>query len=231
MNVLKRYLVDFSSLFFPRLCSSCRTDLTPQEHFLCISCLYNLPVTDFHLHEGNTIEKIFWGRVKIKAASAFLFFRQKGKVQHMMHQLKYHGNAELGVFLGKLYGQSLVSQEAYKNADLLIPVPLHPKKHKKRGYNQSEKIAEGLSSVLNIPVNNTILKRIKQIGSQVGKSRIDRVESLKECFLADCPEGKTDKVILIDDTITTGSTLEACVLALNNIGIENICILSLAYAE
>lgn len=230
MNLFNRYLLDFKSLFFPRLCNGCRTMLTAQENLVCTSCTYNLPFTNFHILKENQLEKTFWGKVNIQSASAYLYFKQGGAVQNLMHQLKYNNMPELGIWLGEMYGRQLAKFSDYSDFDALIPVPLHKIKQRKRGYNQSEQIAIGLSKVLNIPVISNVLKRVKYADSQVQKSRISRYDNLKASFIAENPTG-IHKVILVDDTITTGATLEACVHALNHVGIDKISILGIAYTS
>ena len=230
MNLLNRYLLDFKSLFFPKLCNGCRTTLTAQENLVCTACIYNLPFTDFHIHTENQLEKTFWGKVIIQNASAYLYFKQGGIVQSLMHQLKYNNMPELGIWLGEMYGKQLTKFSDYSDFEAIIPVPLHKTKQRKRGYNQSEQIAIGLSKVLGIPVVNDVLKRTRYADSQVQKSRISRYDNLKASFSAENQQN-ISKAILIDDTITTGATLEACAHALNSAGIDKISILGIAYTS
>ncbi|ADY53797.1 phosphoribosyltransferase [Pseudopedobacter saltans DSM 12145] len=230
MNLFNTYLSDFCSLFFPALCCGCKTTLLRQEELLCTKCIYNLPYTNHNLQENNQLEKIFWGRVNILGASAFLYFKQGGTVQRIMHQLKYNNRPDLGFLLGELYGKHLIKHTEFKDYDAIIPVPLYRTKEKKRGYNQSEKIALGLGQSLDIPVNNSLLVRVKSTDSQVHKNRISRYENLKHSFIVKNNQPNLKKVILIDDTITTGSTLEACIEALNHNGIHEITVLGIAYA-
>lgn len=230
MNLLNRYLLDFKSLFFPNLCNGCKTMLTTQENLVCTACIYNLPFTNFHIHKENQLEKTFWGRANIQSASAYLYFKQGGIVQNLMHQLKYNNMPELGIWLGEMYGRQLVKFSDYSDFDALIPVPLHKTKQRKRGFNQSEQIAIGLSNILGIPVMTDVLKRTKYADSQVQKSRISRYDNLKASFTAK-NEMNINKAILVDDTITTGATLEACFHALNNAEIDKISIMGIAYTS
>jgi len=229
MNLINRYFKDFISLIFPNLCCACGTSLVQYEHLICIKCIYQLPYTNFHLNKDNTLAKQFWGRVRVNSAAAFLMFNKRGKVQRLMHQLKYNNHPEIGVELGRLYGLDLKKSEYYQEIEVIIPVPLHPKKQKKRGYNQSEQFAIGLSKSLEKPVDTKILKRIKYADSQALMNRNQRHENMKTVFQANGSSPLPNHVLLVDDTITTGATLEACVLELNKIGIKNIHIAGIAF--
>lgn len=229
MNLIYRYISDFLSLIFPNLCCACGTSLVQQEKLLCISCIYQFPYTDFHLDRDNKLAKQFWGRVNISSASAFLFFTQKSKVQKLMHQLKYNNRPEIGIELGRLYGNILKAESRYSNIEAIIPVPLHPKKQKKRGYNQSEQFAIGLSQSLGKPINNQVIKRVKFAESQTSMNRSMRHENMKTVFKANKNNIPLNNVLLVDDTITTGATLEACAIELQNIGIKNIHIIGIAF--
>ena len=145
MNAAGQYWNDFISLIFPKMCYACGRPLVSQEHITCISCEYQLPYTNFHLDKDNKLAKQFWGRVKLESAVAYLYFRKSGRVQNLMHQLKYHNHPEIGLELGKRYGNMLKKQTAYQHLGAIVPVPIHYKKRHQRGYNQSEEIAEGLS--------------------------------------------------------------------------------------
>ncbi len=229
MNLIYRYLKDFTSLFFPNLCCACGASLVQHEYLVCTKCLYQLPYTNYHLDSENKLVKQFWGRVQINTATAFLLFTPKGKVQKLMHQLKYNNHPEIGIELGRLYGLELKKLDQYQNIEMIIPVPLHPKKQKKRGYNQSEQFAIGLSKSLEKPIDTKILRRIKYADSQTFMNRNQRYENMKTVFKATANGPIPSHVLLVDDTITTGATLEACVLALNKIGIENIYIAGIAF--
>jgi ComF family protein len=229
MSGIKQYLSDFLSLFFPEICYACGDSLVESEALICSTCLYQLPFTNYHLEPENKLAKQFWGRVHINSAMAFLYFNKGGKVQNLMHQLKYNNQQQIGVILGNLYGKQLLKDNTFKNIDAIIPVPLHPKKQKKRGYNQSEKFAIGLSEILNIKICNDILYRAEFKESQTSKSRSNRFDNMKTVFRAHETLNTFENIILVDDTITTGATLEACVLALQQIGIKNINIVGIAF--
>ncbi|MCX6269049.1 MAG: phosphoribosyltransferase family protein [Bacteroidetes bacterium] len=225
------YLSDFISLIFPRICAGCGNSLWKNEEVLCHFCEYHLPKTNFHLDPDNPVTLLFRGRVALETGAAFLHFHKGSKVQRMVHQLKYKGRKDIGVYLGELYGQMLKDAPLFCPADAIIPVPLHKKKYMQRGYNQSEQFAIGLSCSMNIPVNNRLLTRTKATETQTRKSRFSRYQNVNEIFTVNSPQdwaGK--KLILVDDVITTGATLESCILALNAIPGVRISIVCIASA-
>ena len=231
MNLLATYLKDFGSLIFPEICHACGTSLVATEKHFCTACIYQLPYTNFHLSPDNKIAKQFWGRVNVNSATAFLYFNKAGKVQNMMHQLKYNNQPQIGIEIGRMYAEQLQEHDTYTSAEVIIPVPLHPIKLLKRGYNQSEQFAIGLSEILDIPVKTDILFRDKAAESQTSKSRGNRFDNMKTVFKAHETEFSFKNVLLVDDTITTGATLEACTFALQDVGIKVINIVGIAYAE
>ncbi|TKC00574.1 ComF family protein [Pedobacter cryophilus] len=231
MNVITGYLKDFASLIFPELCQACGDSLVNTEKHFCTTCIYQLPYTNYHLVPDNRLAKQFWGRVNINAATAFLYFNKAGKVQNMMHQLKYNNQPQIGEELGKMFGKQLKETFPYHLAEAIIPVPLHPKKLIKRGYNQSETFANGLAEILQIPVVTDLLFRDKAAESQTAKSRSSRFENMKTVFKALDNQHSYKSVLLVDDTITTGATLEACAFALQEIGIKEINIVGIAFTE
>ncbi len=143
-------LNDFISLIFPHVCASCGKSLYKNERSICTYCAYHLPKTNFHLDNENPIAKIFWGRINIHSAGAYYGFNKGSKVQHLIHQLKYKGKKDVGVTIGKWYGNDLKQNTDFNTVDVIIPVPLHPTKEKKRGYNQSNYFAEGLAHSMNV---------------------------------------------------------------------------------
>lgn len=232
MNLIYSYLKDFTTLIFPELCNACGTALVNHEKLICITCLHQLPYTNFHRDHENKLAKQFWGRVNINAAGSYLYFTKKGKVQNLMHQLKYNNQPDVGIELGRLYGLELKKYAPYNLCNAIIPVPLHPKKIKKRGYNQSEQFAIGLSQSLAIPVLGYGLSRIKSSKSQISMSRKDRYDNMATAFRAENIDLEIEPhILLVDDTITTGATLEACVIALNQVGIKEISIAGIAFTS
>ena len=222
---------DFISLIYPRICLSCGNSLYKNEECICTKCLYHLPKTNFHNEKDNPITQIFWGRVKIESAAAYYFFSKGGNVQHLIHQLKYKGHKEIGIYIGKLYGLELKESDLFKNIDVVIPVPLHWKKFKKRGYNQSEQFAKGLSQTMEIDVDSNTLYRKIASETQTKKSRFNRWENVKEIFeIKNVDNLKGKHILLVDDVITTGSTLESCANALLKIPEIKISVAAIACA-
>lgn len=231
MRIAKRYLSDFIGLLFPELCNGCGADLAIGEKDICINCLLDLPFTDYHLYTDNKVAKQLWARLPC-TAMALLFFKKGSKVQQLMHNLKYNGKADLGIRLGVVLGEKIQKSVLYQGIDLIIPVPLHARKQKIRGYNQSECIAIGLSRVIDVPVNTTCLVRNQLTATQTRKNRFTRFENMQTVFeVLHCENLKNLHILLVDDVITTGATLEACGLALFNAGINKLSIATVAFTE
>ena len=198
-------------LAFPVVCEGCGTDLTEKQHQLCARCLSTLPQTNFHLLGENPVERIFWGRVPLLHATAQYYFTKESIVQHLMHQLKYKGNKEVGFYLGRLMGLAMAESNRFSFIDALLPLPLHPSKEHKRGYNQATVLCEGISDVLGKSVLKNIVVRPEHTETQTRKSRLERWQNMEGKFeLADASAIESKHVLLIDDVITTGATLEAC---------------------
>ncbi len=220
---------DFIDMLFPRTCLTCRSLLEKNEELICTHCRYELPQTNFHLQADNDLARKFWGRVPLKYAFAYLRFVKTGKVQMLLHHLKYYGKEEIGEMLGRWYGNELKKSELAQEFDLVLPVPLHPSKLKKRGYNQCDSIAKGLAEGLGIAWDSQLLVRNKATMSQTRKDRIERWENVEDIFSVLQLEKVRDKhILLIDDVITTGATLEACSLPLQNVGCKSLSIAGLA---
>ena len=215
----------FIGLFYPSVCAACGNSLYKWERIVCTRCKAFLPKTGYELNEDNPLARMFYGKVRLKAVAACFFFSKEGKVQHLIHELKYKGNADAGVFLGQELGKSIREAPLFQDLDYLIPVPLHPKREKERGYNQSMMIAKGISEVTGIPVGDKYLIRSVNTATQTHKSKEERWKNVKDIFEVKHPEQLEDKyVLLIDDVLTTGATLEACALKLSTIpGITISC--------
>ena len=206
---------DLYRLFYPTLCAACSRVLMRSETTLCLGCISRLPTTDFHLHSDNQMEKHFWGKVNFERAASFLYFHKSNAVQRLMHMLKYKSRLDIGLFFGQLYAQELKNHSPYNAADIVIPVPLHDAKKRKRGYNQSELIATGLAEGLNLPCRTDLLLRTVITETQTRKTRLERWQNVSTIFECPSPEAlKGKRVLLVDDVVTTGSTLEACAVAL-----------------
>ena len=210
------FLYSFIDLFYPSVCAACGRSLFQGEQVVCLHCRTLLPKTGYERQADNPLATLFYGRVRFQAVTACYFFSKEGKVQHLIHELKYQGNADAGVFLGEELGKTLVEAPLFQDIDYLVPVPLHPKRERQRGYNQSQLIAEGVSSVTGIPIGESFLVRTVNTATQTHKSKEDRWRNVKDIFTlrhGEALEGKS--LLLIDDVLTTGATLEACALALS----------------
>ena len=199
------------NLFFPNVCLSCNHELLDNEIYICTNCRHDLPVTNYHLDGYDQVKKAFYGRVKLENASALLRFQKKGIVQQLMHNLKYKGHQEIGTFLGAWLGDELKNIVDYKDIDLVIPVPLHKRKRRKRGYNQVTLFSKEIANCMNIESLTSVLVKVSDASSQVNKSRLARWSSNKEVFAIQNLNLIDNKhVLLVDDIITTGATIEAC---------------------
>jgi len=212
------WLQDFLSLLFPRTCLLCGTLLGRQERLLCMVCDFHLPRTGYHAEKDNPLSRSFWGRADIEAAAAYFYFSKGGKVQQLLHHLKYKGNKEVGLVIGEQYGHTLKAAELFRDVDVIIAVPLHPSRQKERGYNQSQLFATGLSRSMGARLDDAVLCRKVATESQTRKSRYKRWENVREIFAVSNSRGLEGKhILLVDDVITTGATIEACVKALRTI--------------
>ena len=220
-----RLIYSILELFYPSICAACGTSLFRWEHLVCTRCRNFLPHTGYERNEENPLAQLFYGRVRLKAVTSCYFFSKEGKVQHLIHELKYKGNRDAGVFLGQELGKTIKDAPLFQDIDYLIPVPLHPKREKKRGYNQSMVIAQGVSEVTGIQIGADFLIRSVNTATQTHKSKEERWQNVKDIFElrhAERLEGKY--VLLIDDVLTTGATLEACAHLLSSVpGITISC--------
>lgn len=206
-NEIKDSLLHF---IFPHLCEGCGTDLLNRNSCLCIKCISDLPRTSFENFQGNPVEKRFYGRMALLQAAAHLYFTKGSMVSHLVHQVKYNRNKELGIQLGCLMGDALKNSSRFY-PDLLIPVPLFPDREKKRGYNQSELLCVGIADRLQVPIQNKAISRPIHTDTQTRKGRIERWKNIEGKFVINAPGIVSGKhVMLVDDVITTGATLESC---------------------
>ena len=221
--------LSFIDLIFPRICAGCQQPLHHKEELICTDCRFELPVTNSHLQENDKLKNRFIGKVDLEYSLAYLKFVKGGKVQKMMHELKYKGNIEVGELLGRMYGSELKENGFSGKFDLVLPVPLHPNRLIIRGYNQSDSLAKGLSESLQIEWRTDVLKRGIETETQVNKTRLERYENMKDVFFVEKPDGLSQKkIVIVDDTLTTGATLESCALALRDVGVTNVSIIAFA---
>lgn len=230
-QVAYNILHDFIALIYPRNCVSCGNSLYHHEDQICLYCSVHLPKTQFHLEVRNPVEQLFYGRVQINMASSYYLFNKKGDVQKILHAIKYKGNKELANLIGKYYASDLKNISALRSADVIVPVPLHEKKLKQRGYNQSEEFARGIAKELNLELNPTLLKRKEDNSTQTKKNKYERWENVNDIFEVDQNQiGDYKHLVLVDDVVTTGATIEACIQALQKCGDIKISVLTMAYA-
>jgi ComF family protein len=222
---------DFISLLFPRLCYGCGNHLLRNENLICTECYVVIPRTNFHIENENPVAQLFWGRCMIEKAAAFSFFNKGSRIRNLIHNLKYKGIKELGYELGRIYGLSLKSSGFTVNIDLIIPVPLHPSKKRNRGFNQSELISTGIADATGLPVNINSLARSKVSTTQTRRSRFERWTNVEGIFrVTDSDILKDRHILLVDDVITTGSTIESCANELLKVEGVKVSVVALAFA-
>ncbi|MGC9150205.1 MAG: ComF family protein [Microbacter sp.] len=225
---IKKTISEFLNLIYPNTCIACHKTLVQGEQHLCFQCLSELAFTSFHLQPDNPIEQRFWGKIPVCRATALFIFQKETHSQLILHHLKYKGNKDLGAVMGRMLGEKINGIPGF-DVDLIIPVPLHPKKLAKRGYNQSEWIAKGISEKLNVPVDTHHLIRVIENPTQTKKGVYERWENTSGIFdVQDVAALKEKHILLVDDVITTGSTMEACVKALQKVDKLNVSMAFLA---
>jgi ComF family protein len=228
VKTLRNYFSNFISLFFPQLCHACGENLVSGEMLICTKCIYNLPYTNFHQQKDNVVAQQFWGRLKIENAHALCYFTKGGSVQELMHRFKYDDVPGIGNKFGQLTGAQI--RDSWPNVDVIIPVPLHKSKLRKRGYNQSATFAVGLANKLEAVVDEKSLQRIKKTESQTKKSRAERASNMAGVFtVANASNLAGKHVLLVDDIMTTGATLEACGRELLKVEGLRLSIATIAY--
>ena len=228
---ITRMSYDFIRLLYPKTCIACKKDLNHSESFLCLHCEYDLPKTNFHKEQDNIVEQTFWGRAQVERAASYFYYRKGSKYQELIHELKYKGKKHIGQYLGQKFARDLLDSD-FRDVDIIVPVPLHPKKKRKRGYNQSEWIAHGIGDVLDKPVLTKNLYRKTNTSSQTKKSRFDRWENVKHVFgTKSIKRFSNQHVLLVDDVITTGATLEACINEILNCPNAKVSLISLGYSS
>lgn len=226
----KNYFNDFLHLFFPHTCEGCGTDILNNEDALCAECLTALPQTGFLSTPNNPVEKIFYGRLAVEQAGSAFYFNSDSLIQHLIFQFKYRNNTTAGFYLGKILGKLLFHSGRFNDIDIIIPLPLNEKKLYKRGYNQAALLAKGISEILNKPVAENALERTLFTETQTLKNRITRWQTMEGAFkLINASIINNKHILLVDDIITTGATLEACGHSILEAENTRLSICTLAY--
>jgi len=211
LSVSKKYFNDLLHLFYPHNCEGCGSDILYDTQFLCARCMHRLPETGFFAKPFNPVEKLFYGRADIQHAGASYYFTKDSLLQHLLIQLKYKSNREAGYFLGRMMGHSLMRSDRFAGIDLVVPLPLNHQKEQMRGYNQAALICEGITGVWNKPVSKDSVTRLRFTETQTRQNRVNRWQNMEGVFAVTRPgELENKHILLVDDVITTGATLEAC---------------------
>jgi ComF family protein len=218
-------------LAFPHLCAGCGNSLSSAADLLCIRCIADLPLTGFHRHADNPVEKVFWGRLPLAGATAHCYFTRDSLMQTLMHEFKYRGHRELGFFLGRQMGQHIATSGRFRGVDALVPLPLFASRERRRGYNQAFVLCQGMAEAMKIPVLKDAVRRSTSTETQTKKSRVERWRNMEGRFEL-CGEGLEGKhLLLVDDVITTGATLEACGRELLTVKDLQLSVAALCYSR
>lgn len=225
------YFNCFIELFFPKICVVCGRRLSRHENWVCIVCWFDLPVAYFNNRTENKVAQLFSEHINIKHAASYFSYQKDSQYKQIIYAIKYYGIKELGFETGRKFGDTLKEITNLKTVDLLVPVPLHPRKQKNRGYNQSEWIARGISDAMNLPVITNNLVRKVHTSTQTKKNRSERWQNVQEIFDVKNPDFfKGKHILLIDDVVTTGATLTSCAENLLKIEGVNVSIATLAFS-
>jgi ComF family protein len=230
MSYIYDFWDDFISLLFPRLCYACGNHLMRNENLICTECYVVIPRTNYHKEKDNPVARLFWGRCMIEKAAAFSYYNKGSRIRNLIHNLKYKGVREIGYELGRIYGLSLEKAGFMSDIDMIIPVPLHPDKMRIRGFNQSEIISLGIASSSQLPVDTKSLGRTIVSATQTKRSRYERWTNVEGIFQVTDPQTIIGKhILLVDDVITTGSTIESCSNELLKIEGVKVSVVALAF--
>jgi ComF family protein len=231
-SIVLRPWNDFLHLLYPEICVSCGEELTENEGYICSICDASLTETSFHLFtEPSPFDKLFWGRTDVASTFALYQFQKKSPIQSLLFQFKYKHTEKIGRVFGQRIGERIKASEKYAGIECLIPVPLHPKKAFVRGYNQSLALAQGISETTGKPVNSNLIQRSRHTSTQTKKDRFDRWENVASAFVVHPRIKDHAHIALVDDVVTTGSTLEAMALAIREVHPDiQISVLTLAIA-
>jgi len=231
LKSILRSLSDFFSLVYPQICVVCGVNLFKQETVLCSKCNYNLPCTNFNDLQHNEVSRLFWGRIPIQYSTSYFYYIKGSQFQNILYNLKYEGKKYIGTEMGKIFGMKLIHTD-FCSIDVIHPVPLHIKKLKRRGYNQSEMIAKGIAEGLNKPLITDAIIRIAESDTQTVRSRYERWQNVKGIFKIVKKNKLSNKhILLVDDVVTTGSTLESCAIEMLDLDNTKVSIATLAFAK
>ena len=229
-HLMPNILTDLFDLFFPPTCINCSELLQIKDRYLCFACLSELPMTHFSGHAGNELETSFKGRIPIQAATSLLYFQKKGIVQKLIHELKYHHQPKIGSFLGNWLGEEMVASKRFELIDIVVPVPLHRDKERKRGYNQVHSFAKSLAVALEADLQVNLLEKTRNGQTQTLKNREQRMMGEdQEYMLKDSMLLENKHILLVDDTITTGATMKACADPLSDVAGLKLSLASMAF--
>jgi ComF family protein len=230
MALVKNWVNGLMQLFFPHTCAACGSDVLNEETALCMQCLHQLPVTNFNLHANNPVEKIFWGKLSITAATSYCHFTKQSLIQNILHQAKYKNNQQAAIFMGNLLGTSLIQSNRFNTIDAIVPLPLFAARLKKRGYNQATLISKGIAAQTGKPIIETAVTRLSATETQTHKNRVERWQNMQGRFMVTNAAVLENKhILLVDDVVTTGATLEACGQELLTIKGTQLSIATIAY--
>ncbi len=234
MNIAQKYYEGFVSLFFPQLCLACGVELPPNNEKICMACESELPKTNFHLHDNNdnVFYKRMWGRFTLRTAASLYWYNRGERTKNLIHNLKYKHQSEIAITLGQYYADYLLDAPEFQSVDVIVPVPMHPKKEKERGYNQADKFAEGLSDTFQKPWYKDALRKVTTTISQTKKGKWERIENVQNVFKINRPELLKGKhILLVDDVMTTGATLEACAIEILKVPNTQISLATIAITD
>lgn len=232
LQQIKEVAKSFLHLIYPDLCIACNKNLPDTNEMFCLDCFTELPFYNFVDFKNNEFTEHFRGKFNLEYGVAMFYFVKSGKVQNIIKQFKYHGKENYAIKMGELFGKLFAETEFVKSIDLIVPVPLHPKKEAIRGYNQSEKFALGINKVLNIPVNSNNLMRIKNTITQTKMNNESRIKNMQNAFsLLDNDIFIGKHILIVDDVLTTGSTMYECAKILNQIGGTKISMATIAIGD
>lgn len=227
---MKTWLNAFLSLLFPRYCVICNNVLSKGEEYLCMRCNMDMPRTNYHQITDNPMEQLLWGRIAVERATAWFFYTKGSPYNYLIHQLKYKGQKDIGCMAGRYLASEIKNSTFFNDIDFIVPIPLHPKRLRTRGYNQSERIAQGISDITGIPVKTDYIVRKKNTQTQTRRSRYTRIENMEEVFQLTSPGENTDRhILLVDDIVTTGATIASCGRVLQQDNNIRISIISLGF--